>query len=222
MRVHLESTRAKQFAGRKYSSALQDFLLILRRNLWLIAIVVVCTAGTVTGLILMVTPQYEASTKILVGQGSETVTPGGLQNDVLGLQTLTQTIVETIKSRSVAEAVIQQLDLPISSEEFLTHLTAEQIRATQYIEVRYEDPNPVRAQQVANTIGEVVSQQVSEVSSSAYDVTATVWDFAELPDQPVRPNLVLVISAALVVGLMLGVALACLREYLSDSWNSPK
>jgi succinoglycan biosynthesis transport protein ExoP len=201
---------------------LEDFLLILRRSLWLIALVVVCSTGAATGISLMITPQYEASTKILVGQGSESVAPNGLQNDVLGLQTLTQTVVESITSRSVAEAVIQQLDLPIGPEDFLAHLTAEQIKATQFIEVRYEDSDPKRAQQVANTIGEVVSQQVSEVSSSAYDVTATVWDSAQVPDQPVRPNLILYIGVALVVGSMLGVALACLREYWTDRRKSLK
>jgi capsular polysaccharide biosynthesis protein len=199
----------------KQSASLRGFLQVLRRWLFLNLIIVVLCTGLVAGVSLLQTPMYEASIKILVRQDSESNTPASnLQSDVLGLQTLTQTIAETINSRPVAEAVIQQLGLPPSSEEsFGEYLSVEQVKATQLIEVKYRDSDPERAQQIANTTGEVVSQQVSEVSPGTYDVTATVWERAKVPDKPTSPHLVLNVGVALVVGSMLGVALAFLSEY---------
>ena len=208
-------TSSKAFIEGNHVASLRRILQVLRRSVWLIIMVVLVCVGAVWGVSLLQTPMYEARAELVVGQGSETNLPAGnLQSDVQGLQALTQTIAETINSRPVAEGVAQRLSLPPSwMGSFGEHLNVGQVKATQLIEVKYRDPDPERAQQVANTIGEVVSQRVSEVSPGAYDVTVTVWERAEVPDKPISPNLVKNIGAALIVGLMLGVALAFLLEY---------
>jgi capsular polysaccharide biosynthesis protein len=43
-----------------------------------------------------------------------------------------------------------------------------------------------------------------------------------VPDEPVSPNPVRNGILALALGLMLGVGLAFLLEYLDDSWRSPE
>jgi len=88
--------------------------------------------------------------------------------------------------------------------------------------VGYRDSSPERAQQIANTIGEVYSEEISQVSSSASSITATVWDQAVVPKGPVSPNPVRNGLSALVLGLMLGGVLAYLLEYLDLSWRSPE
>jgi capsular polysaccharide biosynthesis protein len=179
--------------------------------------------GVVLAVDLTQTPMYEGTIRILVGKEQEANAPGSLGGDVQGLQQLTQTMAETLNSRTVANAVIEQLNLPVTSEDFLgKYLSVEQVRVTQLIEVRYRDPNPQTAQQVANTVGEVFSEQVSEVNPSGNPTTVTVWDRAELPDAPVSPNIFLSVGLALIVGLALGVGLAFLLEYLDDSWRAPE
>ena len=131
-------------------------------------------------------------------------------------------MVQAVDSRPIAEGVIRQLGLQTTPESFEMNLTAEQVRDTQFIEVDYTDSSPERAQQVANTIGDVFSEQVSEVSPSANAITATVWEQAELPDEPVSPTPIRNGFLALAAGVMLGVALAFLLEYLDDSWRSPE
>jgi capsular exopolysaccharide synthesis family protein len=66
----------------------------------------------------------------------------------------------------------------------------------------------------------VFSERVSDISPNA--VTATVWDSAATPQYaanltPLRDALL-----AMVVGIMLGVGLAFVIEYLDDSWHSPE
>jgi capsular polysaccharide biosynthesis protein len=75
---------------------------------------------------------------------------------------------------------------------------------------------------VANTVGEVYSEQITEVSQSANSISATVRKKAVTPEDPVSPNPLRNGLLALMVGLILGVGLAFLLEYLDDSWRSPE
>jgi len=219
-RTELESDMSARTAEDEYSFSLRDILPVIRRRLWVISLVALALTGAAVGFSLAQTPMYEASIKILVGQERGiTETP----NDVIGLQQLTQTMVGGVSSRPVAEAVIRQQDLQMTTKEFLDeHLSVEQVPETQWIQVNYRDSSPERAQRVANAVGDVFSKQVSEVSSSANAITATVWERAVVPGEPVTPKPMRNGLLALALGLALGIGLAFLLEYVDDSWNSPE
>jgi capsular polysaccharide biosynthesis protein len=177
--------------------------------------------GATIGYSLMQTPVYEASIKMIIGQ-KQSGAFEGLGSEIPGLQQLTITMTEAVETRPVAEAVVRELNLEMSAGVLLKNLSAEQIGNTQFIEVSYTDSDPERARRVADTIGEVFSRQVSEVSPSTNAIAATVWEHAEVPKDPVSPNLPLNCLLALVVGATLGVGLAFLLEYRDDSWRSPE
>ncbi len=207
----------------EYVLALKDVVRILWKRLWLISLVAAVLTGAVVGISLLLTPTYEASIKILVGQEREALNnPSTPRENVWGPEQLTQTMVEGVNSRPIAEAVIQQLDLRMTPEELLGRLSAEQITKTQFITVSYRDSSPERAQQVANAIGDVFPEQVSQVNPSGLDIYATAWERAEKPGGPVSPQPLRNGLLALVLGLMLGAGLAFLLEYLDDSWHSPE
>jgi len=218
--TELRTGASEGAAEGEYVLSLRDSLRVIRRRLWAIGLVTAVLTGVVVGFSLAQTPMYEASIKILVGQER------GITQDpnyALGLQQLTQTMVGGVSSRPVAEAVISQEDLRMTTGEFLgEHLSVEQEPNTQWIQVTYRDSSPERARQVANTVGDVFSRQVSEVSPSANAITATVWERAVVPDEPVTPKPVRNGLLALALGLVLGIGLAFLLEYLDDSWNSPE
>lgn len=199
--------------------SIRTLLQVLWKWLWVILLVVFVLTGTVVGLGFLQTPQYEASIKVLVGQQqgiSET------PQDAFALQNVTATMAQAISSRRTAEAVIQQLDLQTSPEDFLANLNAEQIPDTQFVQVSYRDVDPERAARIVNTAGAVFSEQMSNESSNAGAITATVWEQAIVPDGPVSPNPVRNGFLALVLGSMLGVGLAFLLEYFDDRWQSPE
>jgi len=206
----------------EYVLSLADLLRMIRRRLWVIALTAIVFVGAAIGISLSMTPQYEGAIKILVGQEQESEQPSSLASDVQGLQKLTQTMADLVNSRPVAEAVIENLDLGMNSERFLENMTVEQVPDTQVIEVSYRDPSPENAQRIANTIGDVFSNQVSVVSPSANSITATVWERAAVPEDPVSPDLLRNGLLALMLGLMPGLGLAFLLEYLDDSWRSPE
>jgi capsular polysaccharide biosynthesis protein len=141
---------------------------------------------------------------------------------VTGLQQLTLTMAEGVSTRPIAEAVIRQESLRITPQALLDNLSVEQIGATQFIQVTYEDSSPKRAQRVANAIGEAFSKKVSGGSSAANAISATVWERAALPSEPVSPNPMRNGLLTLVAALMLGVGLTLLLKLLDDSWHSPE
>jgi capsular polysaccharide biosynthesis protein len=168
-----------------------------------LVITVVLAALGVTLSGLQQTPTYEASAQVWVDQkqgdqqtnvsGSgemiKTLPPGGE-----GLQAIIQPLVYAIDSRPVAEMTVERLGLqrepvgrlgPMGAAELLDNLTVEQVEHTSFIVLTYEDIDPVRAQRIVNTVGEVSSELISERSSA---LTATVVEKAALPDSPVSPR----------------------------------
>lgn len=202
-----------------YVLPVRDLLSIARRRLWVIVLAAALFAGVAAGVSLTLTPIYEASVKILVGQ-ERAITQA--PQDVAGLQDLAETMAEGISSRSIAEAVIEQLDLQISANTFLERMNVTPITNTQFVVVSYRDPDPERAQEVVNTIGTVFSERIAEVSPKTNSITATVWDRAVTPEQPVGPDPVRNGLIGLIMGMILGTGLAFLLEYLDDRWYSPE
>jgi capsular polysaccharide biosynthesis protein len=202
-----------------YPFAFKEAVLPVWRRLWVVVLAVLIAVGATLGFTRFQTPIYESNVRLLVGPKKGGASEN-LGSEIPGLQQLTLTMTSAVESRRVADAVIRELDLSMSAGELLGNLTAEQEGATQFIDVSYMDPDPERGQQIANTVGEVFSEQVSEVNVGANGVIVTVWDSAVSPETPVSPNIPLYVLVALLLGSMLGVALAFLLEQLDDSWRS--
>jgi len=131
-------------------------------------------------------------------------------------------MVEGIKSRPVADAIVQELGLQMTPEEFLGHLRVEQVPKSQFIQVTYTDTSPERAQQMANAVGEVFPKQVSQLNPSQTALFAMAWEQAGTPTAPVSPKPERNLAVGLIIGLILGTGLALLLEYLDDRWRSPE
>lgn len=207
--------------GVEHDISIMDLVSPIWRRLWVVGLVALLFVGGAVGFTLTRTPVYEANIMILIGKAQVDEAPANLLGEVEGLQELTETLVEAVDTRPVAEATIQKLDLSMPPAELLGNLEAEQVAATQFIAVSYRDPDPDRAQRIVNTVGESFSGRISEVNPSG-GITATIWERATVPQTPISPNLIRNLLLALVAGVTLGVALAYLLEYMDDSWRSPE
>ena len=205
------------------SPSLANLLQVLLRRLWVIVLMAIVLGGSAVGFSLTQTPTYEASTKILIGQQSTDDAPGPLSGNVQGLQDLTPTMAKAVTTRPVAQAVVERLRMPEESAgALLNNLSAQQDPGTMFIDVSYRDSDPKRAQLVANTVGQVFSERISDVSLNANGVTATMWEEATLPPSPISPDPARNGILALALGILLGVGLAFLLEYLDDGLDSPE
>ena len=192
---------------------LADVLQVIRKRLWVIALIAIMFGGLAMGYSLVQTPVYEASVKLLVAKQPGAAPDEGLSSEVQGLQQLTLTVIELIDSHPVAAAVVRELDLQTTSGDLLQNLSVEQVNATSVVEVSYQDPSPQRAQRVVNAIGEEVSKRSYEGGFVSQNIIVSVWEKPTLPRDPVSPDLTRNIGVGLFVGVMLGVGVAFLLEY---------
>ena len=91
-------------------------LLLSKLGVIILSGIVFCLAA-VMGTMLLITPKYESTTKIVVlsKQDSSTLTNQDIQTST----SLTKDYAELIKSRTVTEGVIAQLKLDMTHEELL-------------------------------------------------------------------------------------------------------
>jgi capsular polysaccharide biosynthesis protein len=209
--------------------SLSDLTQIVLKRLWVIFLVVFVVVGAAVGASFWQTPTYEASTEVWVDQqlGNQ---GKNLAGNVEGLQSLMPTMIHAIDSRPVADKAIRNeairsLGLEMSPEELLNNLTIEQVEGTNFISLTYEGTSAAEATQIVNTMAEVSSERISTTTKAAgSNLTATPYVKAKVPDNPtpVSPDPLRNGLLAAVFGLMLGIGLALLMEYLDHSWRSPE
>jgi capsular polysaccharide biosynthesis protein len=211
-------TRVSEDEG---SFSLSDLTRVIVKRLWVILLVVCVVVGAAVGASLWQTPTYEASAQVWVDQkqGDQQT---NLAGTVEGLQTIILTMIHAIDSRPVAEEAIQRLNLDMTPAELLDNLVIEQVESTSFIVLTYQSNDPVQAAQIVNTVGEVSSELISERSAAGSQLTANVYEEAMVPESPVSPKPLRNGLVAAMFGVMLGIGLALLMEYLDRSWRSPE
>jgi capsular exopolysaccharide synthesis family protein len=220
MVIRSEQNRSVEAAEDEKVISFGDFFRVVRNSVWTIVLTITVAVGIAVVLSSLQTPQYEASIKILIRQESGIVDS---PMNVGGLRDLTATMAKAVATRPVAEETISRLDLNVTPEQLLKNLWAYQEAGTQFVQVSYKDTDPVRTRLVVTTVGEVFSEQMEQMSKdspSASAVTATLWERAAVPVEPASPYPLRNAAVALLVGAMLGIGLAFLRDYFDDSWRS--
>jgi capsular polysaccharide biosynthesis protein len=198
-----------------------DPIRVILRRLWIIVLAPALFAGLVVGYSIAQTPTYQASTTVLVGQKQADDVSGDLGNELEGLQSLSATVAAAVGTRPIAEGVVQKLDLGIDPSSLQESLDAEVVPDTTFVRISYTDTDPQRAHLIADAVGEVLAQRITDVSPSANTVTVTVWERALVPADPVSPDPLRDGLLGLVLGLMIGVGLAFLLDFLDDGLKSP-
>lgn len=211
----------------EYDLPLKELLRVIRRRFWIIALVVFVVVGSAIYLSYQQTPMYEARSKILIGlvvgqEYSSGNAPGAFASDVEGLQKFSKTAAGLGNSRPTADGVARRLDSSLDPAHLQANMSVEQIEDTQTIEISYRDPSPEKATEVVNAITDVLSEQIPEMVPGSNAVTATVWEEAIIPQDPISPNKQRNTILALALGGMLGIGLAFLLERLDDRWRSPE
>lgn len=197
--------------------SLREIYVTLKKRIALIAIlavVAVAAAGAISYLYL--TPMYQSSTQILVNQSKEEgqyVTQGDIRTNI----ELINTYNVIITSPRILDHVKAELELERSVGALRSQIAVGSERDSQVIYVRVEDEDPAKAALIANTTASVFEREIISIMSVD---NVSVLSPAEVPASPVSPNPTLNMAIALVVGLMAGVGLAFLLEFLDNTVKS--
>ena len=184
---------------------------VLLNKFWIILLAgIIAALAFVGGTILFITPQYQSTTKmyVLSKQDNNTITQQDMQTSL----SLTKDYAELIKSRTVTEGVIAQLNLDLTHEQLLGKVSVDSATDTRILSITVTDPDPYEACKIANAIRDVAANHIKNVM----DIDAVnVVETANIPDQKSSPN----ISKNGVIGGLLGVLLSVaiiLIAYISN------
>jgi capsular polysaccharide biosynthesis protein len=194
---------------------LRQYWNILRKR-WILVISIPIIAAIVSALLsfFVLRPQYEADTTLLVNQKADT-NPSLQYDTIMANQALVSTYSNIIKSRTIEQAVIDNLNLPYTVKQLDAMITVSSPNQSQVIDVKVVDGSQAEAARIANALASVFQSK----AESLMDVkNVQVVDPAEVVSNPVpvKPNKKLNVAIAFILGLMVSVGLAFLLEYLDN------
>lgn len=195
---------------------LRQLFRIIKKRFWLIALLTIITA-TISGVIsfFVLTPVYEARTQILVNQAKskeQFYNSSELQTNVQ----LIQTYNDIIKSPAILGEVTKQLNLDMTPKQLSNQIQVTNSQDSQVAHIVVQDTNARLAVKIANTTAAVFKKEVPKIMSID---NVSILAKAELDESlsPIKPQPLLNIAIAVIVGIMAGIGLVFLLEYLDNS-----
>lgn len=195
--------------------SLKELFLTLKKRIVLI-ISIVLAAVMISGVVsyFILTPIYQSSTQILVNQAKE-----DQQYSTTEVQTnlqLINTYNVIIKSPAILDIVKHELNLSESTRQLNEKITVQSEQNSQVVNISVQDESPEQAAAIANKTAEVFQKEIANIMKIN---NVTILAKAEVGENqsPVKPQPLLNIAIALVVGLMAGVGLSFLLEYLDNT-----
>ncbi|MEA3346246.1 MAG: polysaccharide biosynthesis tyrosine autokinase [Chloroflexota bacterium] len=128
---------------------LQDYIQILWRRGWIIALVALIGGASALFFSLQQTPVYSASVELSVQPARA---DWGLSNTV---KDLLRNYVENIQTYTKATEVIERAKLDMTANRLLSQLYVSSDPSTFSLKIEARDYDPLVAQQIAQTVGEV-------------------------------------------------------------------
>ena len=204
---------------------LHDYLRVVRKRWRTITVVTLVLVGLAALLTLWSPKVYQAHTQLFVS------TSGGQDStQLLQGNTFTQQRVKSysdlITTPTVLDPVIKDLHLDLTPDQLGAKITASVPLDTVLIDVMVDDQDPKRAAAIASAVGKQFSASVIDlerVSDNAPSpVKVSVVRPPAVPSHPVSPKPMRNIALGVVLGLLVGLGLALLRDTFDTSIKSER
>lgn len=155
---------------------------------------------------------------MIVSNSNNNVDPNNPQSSVdfgqiQAEKALISTYSEIVKSKGIADKVINNLNLDMDYEEFSEKVSIEPVKDTQIISVKVVDTIPERAQDIANETANIFKGSIGDIMKVD---NVQILDGATLPERPSSPNIKKNTAIGVALGLILGIAISIFKE-LSDN-----
>ena len=151
------------------TDGIRETLYLFRSWAWMIILWGIFAGSLAFFLSARTVPVYQTSTRLLVSDppAMRSIDYTGIVNS----QTMTRTYAEMLVERPVLQGVIDQLGLLKTPEQLKESISVELVRDTQLIVVSVDDPDPVLAANIANTIAKVFTERIGQLQSQRYSAT---------------------------------------------------
>lgn len=191
---------------------IREYWAVLVKRWWVIALTVVAAAASAYVVSKLIPPTYRAQTVYLVVANR----PDNGLNIVL--RSTMNSYRELVLQPDALEAVSQQLQLDVSGERLLRDVYIQPRPDDQKILIEADHRMLATAQQIAGAVGVRLEQEVTRLNAN---VEGTDRINVTRIQQPrlvrVQPNTRINVLAGAFLGLVIGILLAFILEYLDDT-----
>lgn len=156
-------------------------------------------------------PEYQAKCSVILGKDSADKITG---SEIAMYQSLIKTYSEIARTRIVAEAASERLNLGISPEELMTNMNVITEEGTQIMYITYLSNKPEDAVKKANALSESFVEESQRLLPTA---SVKIMDMAITGRATTTLNLKLNIVLGFLLGLMVSLGLVFLLEYLDNT-----
>ncbi|GKZ04409.1 YveK family protein [Paraclostridium bifermentans] len=199
---------------------LKEYFQIIKKRAWII-VLITSVAVIVSGIIsfFVLSPVYESNTTILVNSDKAPGTDVITTDQINVSEKLAVTYGEIIKSKAVLDEVTKSLGIKGGYEEIADKINVSSVNETQIISVSVQDTNPQRAADIANAIPKAFTKEVKRITKAN---SVKVIDKGIVPKTPIKPNKIMNIAIAAVLGIMISLFVIFLLEYLDNKIKVPQ
>lgn len=153
------------------------------------------------------TPKYQSYTTIVLtkAENTEDTNSSITQTDVTMNQKLVSTYSEIVKSKTVLAQVISNLQIAdLTEDQLRKSVTVSAVEDTEVIKIIVSNQNPEYAAKIANEIGKVFSEKISDM----YKINNVyTLDAAEPSSTPYNIKPAKYIAIAIVAGIFISCAI---------------
>lgn len=167
-------------------------------------------------LFLLINPQYESSTKVFIGKEESQKKDYNI-SDIQMYQKLLKTYAEVIKTEDLITKSIEVAKLDIKPKEALNNLTVVSVPDTQILELKYKSNSPEEAVKLISSVRDEFIKLSSDLVPNG---NVQTLEEARFPMGPVSPNKKMGLLIAIILGLMIGIGITFLIEFLDNTYKS--
>jgi len=201
---------------------IRELFVTLLKKIWIIFLCIVILAGF-TGIysFYYLDDYYTATATVYLGKEG---LGGSIDLGIINLNNqLMADYFSLIKSRLVAEEVSRRMGnesfMEIIQKDITADLATEQRAPTRMFYVSFESTNPEFAADVVNFTCEVLLEKAESIFGVK---NARIIDRALIPDKPSGPNRILNIAIAAAAGVVLGIVIILMIEFINYTFKKPK
>lgn len=196
----------------------QIFGILRKYRRLILSSTVVCTLLAVIVTFFLITPQYSASTELLVNRkqsGDANVQWNQVQTDVQMINTYKDLITKPVIMDSVAKKINKGSNQKLDDTTIASMIGVSNNQNSQVFSITAKADNAYTAADIANTTAQTFQKKAPKIMSGTDNVS--IISEAKPNLTPVSPKKNLNVLIGLVLGVLLGVGIAFVRELMDKT-----
>jgi capsular polysaccharide biosynthesis protein len=197
---------------------IREVLFLLRKHLkFLIIISVACGLVGYGVSRWVIISQYESDATLIVNVAQSSQSTDVTNDQITEAQQLVNTYAIILKSDTVLNQVIRNLNLNTDAKKLAKSITINGVNQTEVIDMTVRNPDPQTAADIANEIVQVAPTSISDTINAG---SVKIISSAKKSDKPANPNKTLNVAISLLAGLIISIVISLVIEKMNNTFTS--